>query len=289
VKQFSLLFLCLLIPLVNTGCDEVNAATSAPASQPLWTSADVARVLEDLRSIREQKKLLEEVRESINAQHDATSSLADSIASISTQLEGIEQRLDSPVDPPAAVHASQTPIASHQCITINGIDYDLSDFIADNYQVPWTWIGDQTLEGLREHLLSHGIGGIDGLSFPTLRKLHAAVHEKENSAVGTRRAAGATGNLQLFGDMELQNNPPDSGLAVNPPAPPEPEVHSRPVHSSPVKSRTVTITQASPTSTSVSTRSRTVGCPGGICPAPRVSYQQNYYRSAPRARFRLFR
>lgn len=69
------------------------------------------------------------------------------------------------------------------CVTIDGIDYDL-DEILKSYVVPWTWPGTDE-KTLREHLHSerHKVGGIDELSFEELKKLHAAIHEREKPVV----------------------------------------------------------------------------------------------------------
>lgn len=319
MKRFLLLLACLTLLFSHSGCNEPVAAalTQAPAvasgSTPLWTSADVSRVLDDLRSIRQQEKLLKEIKDqtaSTNAAiaslreqqaewiaqiqqatsstNNAVSSVSSSLADLRTDIDGVEQRLDNPPDlvsAPAISHSPSASTASH-CVKIHGIDYDVAQFIADHYLNPWYWEGAQTFEGLTKHLRDHGVEGFENLSFPILQKLHAAVHEKERSAQTTSVGSGATGSIQLFGDVQPQNNPPDSGLAVVPPAPPEPEVQRH--VPAPTRSRTVTITQTSPTSSSVRTSSRTVSCPGGVCNAPRASYQQTFVRTRP-ARVRWFR
>lgn len=308
MKRFLLLLVCLTLLFSHSGCNEpvaaaLNPSCSAPScSDPLWTSTDVSRVLDDLRSIRQQEKLLKEIKDqtaSTNAAiaslreqqaewiaqvqqatsstNSAVSSVSSSLDDLRTDIDGVEQRLDNPPDPVSAPAISHSPPASSAspCVKIGGIDYDVAQFIADHYVNPWYWEGAQTIDGLTKHLREHGVEGFENLSFPIQQKLHAAVHEKEIAArqapVSSGIEMGATGNLQLFGDVQPQNNPPDSGLAVIPPAPPEPEVQR--TVPAPTRSRTVTITQTSPTSSSVSTRSRTVSCPGGVCNAPRVSYQ----------------
>lgn len=294
MKRFLLLLACLTLLFSHSGCNEPVAAalTQAPAvaagSTPLWTSADVSRVLDDLRSIRQQEKLLQEIK-TINAENRSSiASLSEQLSNLRGDIDGIGQRLDNPPDPVSAPAISHQPPASSAspCVKIHGIDYDVAQFIADHYLNPWYWEGVQTFEGLTKHLRDHGVEGFENLSFPILQKLHAAVHEKERSAQTTSVSSGATGSIQLFGDVQPQNNPPDSGLAVVPPAPPEPEVqrHVQP----PTRSRTVTITQTRPTSSSVRTSSRTVSCPGGVCNAPRVSYQQTFVRTRP-GRVRWFR
>lgn len=246
MTRLLLLTLCLTIPILQTGCDTAAWATSAPPpSQTLWTSADVSRVLEDLRSIREQRQLLDEVRKIALLNQTAAVKTAGEIETLTAKVEGIEQRLDNPPTPIAKVSASNDV----HCVNIKGVDYDLSDFISDNYVVPWTWEGPQTYEGLKGHLIEHGVNGIENLSFGALKKLHAAIHEKEGLAVV--QATGENGTPQLFGDVQPNTNPPGPDLAVNP----SPAPDNCPNGMCPLRSKTVSVTRTTPSSSSVSMRS----------------------------------
>jgi hypothetical protein len=323
VRQFTPLLLLLCLPLL-CGCEALEAGHAAPAGPALWSAADAQQALDDLRAIREQTRLLAKIEQQTAAANAAIATLNDrqaelidqlrlssdsttnAVAKVSTgltdlqdDLEGVEQRLDNPLFPPAPPQPSSPPplAISHSpsasstplCVTIDGIDYDLPQLVADWYESPWTWVGSQDANGLRKHLAEHGVTNIDGLSFATLKKLHAALHEKEIAANDTRRVVGATGDLQLFGDVQPKHNPPD--LAVTPPDGNSPVIpETCPNGQCPlVRSRTVQVTRTEPAGASTVTRSRSVSCPGGVCPAPGVSYRQTYYRSAPRARVRWFR
>ena len=323
MRQSTPLLLLLCLPLL-CGCDALEAGHAAPAGPALWSGADAQQALDDLRAIREQTRLLakieqqtasanaaiatltdlhgdliEQLKQTSTSTTDAVAKVSTSLTGLQDDLEGVEQRLDNPLFPPAppqpssppplAIRHSPSASSTPLCITINGIDYDLPSLIADYYESPWTWVGNQDANGLRKHLAEHGVTNIDGLSFERLKKLHAAVHEKEIAADDTRRVVGATGDLQLFGDVQPKNNPPDQ-LAVNPPDKTEPR-QDCPNGQCPavVRSKTVQVTRTEPAGASTVTRSRSVSCPGGICPAPGVSYRQTYYRSAPRARVRWFR
>lgn len=247
-NRLLLLSLCLTTPLLQLGCDSTaGAATSAPVpptSQTLWSSADVSRVLDDLRSIREQRQLLEEVRKIALLNQTAAEKTAGEIETLTAKVEGLEQRLDNPPAPVQKVSSS----ADVHCVNIKGVDYDLSEFISDNYVVPWTWDGPQTYEGLKSHLIEHGVNGIENLSFGVMKKLHAAIHEKEGLAVV--QATGENGTFQLFGDVQ-PNTPPGPDLAVNPPPAPD----NCPNGMCPLRSKTVSVTRTTPSSSSVSTRS----------------------------------
>lgn len=315
MKQFTPLLLLMCLPLL-CGCDAVEASSAAPPAPALWSAADAQQALADLRAIREQTKMLNEIKQqtaaataaiatltdrqvelidqlkqSSTSTTDAVAKVSSSLTDLQDDLEGVEQRLDNPLFPPAPPPASaplaigHSPSASSPpplCVTIAGIDYDLPQLIADYYESPWTWVGSQDENGLRKHLADHGVTNIDGLSFASLKKLHAAVHEKEIAArqapVSSGIEMGATGDLQLFGDVQPKNNPPDQ-LAVNPPDKTEPRQDCPNGHCPNVtRSKTVHITRTEPAGSSTVTRSRSVSCPGGVCPAPGVSYQQTYYR-----------
>lgn len=71
------------------------------------------------------------------------------------------------------------------CITIDGVDWDL-DKIRAEYHTPWSWPGN-TEKSLRSHLAAeHHIQGLDQLSFDDVRKIHAVIHEREQSALRAR-------------------------------------------------------------------------------------------------------
>jgi hypothetical protein len=263
VRALTGLMLICCLPLL-CGCQQLKAATDEP-SQALWSAADAQQALDDLRAIREQSKILAEIKQQTAAANAAIATLndrqaelidhlkrssdstTDAVAKVSsglndlqTDIDGVEQRLDNPAFPPAPPAAS----SSSPCVTIGGIDYDIPQLIADWYTVPWTWEGSQDEKGLKDHLAGHGVTGIDKLPLSTLKGIHAAVHEKEMAANGTRRAVGATGDFQLFGDMDSNTPPPDQ-LAFNPPAPQPSPRHECPNGQCPqvVRSKSVTVTK----------------------------------------------
>lgn len=94
---------------------------------------------------------------------------------------------DRPAPSPRSVDESHDPasllgglhFSEVLCVTIAGVDYDLDDILKD-YRTDWTWPG-MTEESLREHLAGgpHRVTGIDELPFATVKKLHAALHERE--------------------------------------------------------------------------------------------------------------
>lgn len=290
--MFRLPLLLLLCLSVCSGCEFASAATEPTPA--LWSSQDAQETLQQLRAIRQQEALLKEVRtlatvtnagvatltdrvgaldtsltEAIRLAQSTSSGVAtltDRVGEHGTSLEGIEQRLDSPVFPPTLNPVSASlPPASGLCVTIDGIDYDLPQLIADFYESPWTWTGDQDAIGLKAHLAEHGVQGIDDLPFATLKKLHAAVHEKEALAQVSGSASPVSSvGLQLFGDVQPA-----------PPPAPEPQAHPAPQPRNdcpngncPVIVRGKSVTKVSPSA--VSTRSRSTFCPNGICPAPTV-------------------
>lgn len=65
----------------------------------------------------------------------------------------------------------------YRCVKIAGVDHDL-DAILKEYRREWTWPG-MTEQSLRNHLREHQIANYDGLTFNELKKLHAALHERE--------------------------------------------------------------------------------------------------------------
>lgn len=275
----SLLALFLLLCLPLAGCQRAQA-TQDP-EPVLWSAESAQQALTDLRAIRQQEKLLLEIRTLATATNAG-------VAALTTQVEAVEQRLEHPVSPtpvfPEAVRAADIPPTADTdqtlCVTIDGIDTDLDRYIADNYEDPWTWTGEQSEQGLRLHLAEHGVTNIDNVPFPTLRKLHAALHEKEAMALSTLPAGPVNSvGFQLFGDVPPEHSPA-----------PTPQVTPRPsplVVNGPPAARTRTKTVTVVTPQTVSSRSvSSSNCPNGICPTPQVqSYSSQSVRSR---RFFLF-
>lgn len=159
----------LLILLLLTGC----AVTSA--TEPVDTAAIDVAIAEAIYEERKPPELPNDFPPKTNSSETPNSS---------NQSPGVAQ--------PSGGHSSPCQDAVQPlfqvdlptlCITIAGVDYDLMP-ILKSYVRPWTWPGTDE-QSLRDHLHSetHKVGGIDELSFAEIKRLHAALHERERRAV----------------------------------------------------------------------------------------------------------
>ena len=81
-----------------------------------------------------QVELIDQLKQSSTSTTDAVAKVSTSLTDLQDDLEGVEQRLDNPLFPPAPpqpsppLSLSPQPSASSAiplCVTIGGIDYDL--------------------------------------------------------------------------------------------------------------------------------------------------------------------
>lgn len=63
------------------------------------------------------------------------------------------------------------------CVKVSGIDTDVETLEKECYRA-WSWPGG-TQASLEQHLREHGVSEFEGLPLESLKKIHAAIHERE--------------------------------------------------------------------------------------------------------------
>ena len=66
------------------------------------------------------------------------------------------------------------------CVKVRGIDTDIQSLEKECFRA-WSWPGG-TEEALRAHLREHGVTELEGVPLESLKKIHAAIHERELKA-----------------------------------------------------------------------------------------------------------
>lgn len=231
LKRLLILAVMLSFVPLFSGCgltEQARAATEPPAK-----TFDASKLFNELQAIRE-------IDDAQNA-----------------RLASIEDKIDALAARPVAAPAPLTPPSD--CITVEGIDRDLQEYLAEWYRGPKTiFEGLKPLDiaAITDHLKEHQVTNTDGLNYPTLEAVHAARHEEEgsgHSAVGSEaESAISRGMLAAVGVNPLLESINHQPSTINP---------SCPNGQCPLQSRTITrertVSQSGASAASVATQSHT--------------------------------
>lgn len=80
---------------------------------------------------------------------------------------------------PPAVTKNEEPRTNNAplCVKVSGIDTDVETLEKECYRA-WSWPGG-TQASLEQHLREHGVSEFERLPLESLKKIHAAIHERE--------------------------------------------------------------------------------------------------------------
>lgn len=170
-----------LIGVMCCGCDV--SAPAAPVGDELTSFRESLGQITNtgVEDAAEQKKhtaLLEEIRDGLSRH------ARDACPCEDCECDPCECGVKAPEGggEPASnssSSSSQVPITHRIPVTIEGVTYELEDYIADHYVKRWTYSGPDTL---MQHVSKHGtpnipIQQLEGLNNAALVRLHSALHE----------------------------------------------------------------------------------------------------------------